>query len=287
MSAGPVARVAYVVLAHRGPAQVARLVRRLAVPGVAVYVHVDRNADDAVYEELRRDLGETARWTRRRSCTWGGFGIVAAALEGLRAAAADGPPGHVVLLSGQDYPLRPPQLIVDDLAAQPRSSFLDHFAVPTDNWAGGGMERMTGWHWHGRVLGRQTMFPHPRLPWLRTWHRRFPAGFAPYGGSMYWALSREALEYVLAFVSENRAFVRYFRHVNIPDESFFHTILLNSPLREHVVNDDLHYADWGDRASHPKTLGLDDLDAAFASGKPFARKFDDARVLDAIDGRIG
>lgn len=280
--------VAYLVLAHRAPSQVARLVQRLAGDDTATYLHIDKNAPDEVDAELRRDLSRDTGtvFVRRRSCTWGGFGIVAAALEGLRAVARDGLPDHVVLLSGQDYPLRPKDEIRRWLDERGGQSFVHHFSVPSPNWAGGGMERMTGWHWHGRLLGRHVMFPHPRLPHVRTWHRRFPPGYTPYGGSMYWGLSREAAEYVLDFVATQRGFVRYFRRVNIPDESFFHTILLNSPLAASVANDDLHYADWSQGESHPKTLEIPDLDDAFASGKLFARKFDDAAVLDEIDARI-
>jgi hypothetical protein len=88
------------------------------------------------------------------------------------------------------------------------------------------------------------------------------------------------------FVERNPRFMRFFRHAGIPDESFFQTILLNSPLAGSVVDDDLHYADWSEGRSHPRTLGLADLDRVLASGELFARKFDDQRVLDAIDERV-
>ena len=41
-----------------------------------------------------------------------------------------------------------------------------------------------------------------------------------------------------------------------------------------VVNDALRFMIWAPGADHPRTLGPDDLRAAQASGKPFARKFD-------------
>lgn len=282
------AELAYVVLAHRSPDQVVRLVRRLETPHASFFVHVDRSADDRVYEAVRSGLADlsSVSFVRRRSCTWGGFGIVRAILEALKAVRADGRRfDFVVLLSGQDYPIATTTAIHQRLGEHRGHSFVNNFTVPTPNWANGGLERLTGWHWHGRVLGRHVMFPDQRLL-AKTWQRRFPGGFQPYGGSMYWALSDAALDYLHDFLARNRRFVRFFKHVNIPDESFFQTILLNSPLAPTVIDDDLHYADWSELQSHPKTLGHRDVGAALGSGKLFARKFDNPKVLDAIDARV-
>lgn len=76
------------------------------------------------------------------------------------------------------------------------------------------------------------------------WHlhlplrRRFPLGLVAYGGSSYWWSTREAIQYVQRFVVEQPGAYRFFKHVDVPDEIFFHTILMNSPLRESVVNDE-------------------------------------------------
>ena len=87
---------------------------------------------------------------------------------------------------------------------------------------------------------------------------------------------------------DNVTFLRFFRHVDVPDECIFHTILVNSPLRESLVNDDLRYVDWT-RTPLPAILGVQDLDALARSSKLFARKFDqrvDAEILDLIDARL-
>jgi len=280
------ARIAYVILAHHRPDLVVRLVRRLATGDARFFVHVDRRAGGELPAVIRQRL-PMARLVRRRKCVWGGFGIVRAILEGLDAVHADGD-GYdfVAVLSGQDYPVQPVRAIHEYLGERRAQSFLNHFTVPTPRWVRGGLERFTGWHWHGHMLGRHVAFPDPHLLGGWTWHRRFPEGFKPYGGSMYWALSRDAFRYVQDFIARNPRFVRYFKHVNIPDESFFQTILMNSPLAPTIVDDDLHYTDWSAVKSHPKTLGSGDLDAVLGSGKLFARKFDDAGVLGEIDERV-
>jgi len=65
----------------------------------------------------------------------------------------------------------------------------------------------------------------------------------PYGGSTWWALSREACELVTAFVARERDFVRFFHHVICPDESFFQTIVGNSELRSQIRRN-VTYVDW-------------------------------------------
>ena len=66
------------------------------------------------------------------------------------------------------------------------------------------------------------------------------------------------------------------------------TALLNSPLRDQVANETLHYIEWPG-GSHPRTFTTADFDRIAASGKLFARKFDvarDAEILDRIDREL-
>ena len=116
----------------------------------------------------------------------------------------------------------------------------------------------------------------------------FPAGLQPHGGGAYWCLSRECVEYVARFVAERPDVVSFFRRVDIPDEIFFHTILMSSPLSDSIVNDNLRYIDWT-RGRRPAILETRDFEALRDSPKLFARKFDvlqDENVLDVIDREL-
>jgi hypothetical protein len=46
--------VAYVVIVHTAPHQVERLLRRLAGPEAAFFIHVDRKSPRSVHTELRQ-----------------------------------------------------------------------------------------------------------------------------------------------------------------------------------------------------------------------------------------
>ncbi len=275
-------RIAYVILAHQLPQQLVRLVRRLDTPNALFFVHVNRRSDDAVYEAARAGLAELDNvvFLRRHKLYWGGFGHVRATLEGLdelyrRSAQFD----YVALLTGQDYPIKPASAIERTLGDSGGRSFMAYDRLP-GGWEDG-MKRIT--HWHSRRIG---------VP--RGWHlelpirRRLPQRLVPYGGSSYWWLSREAVDYVRGFVAEHPRFVRFFEHVDVPDEIFFHTILMNSPLREAVVNDELRHVDWT-RDPLPAIFGVGDLETLRRSPKLVARKFDvtvDAEIMDLIDREL-
>jgi hypothetical protein len=280
--------VAYLIRAHQAPAQLERLVRRLNTHRSRFYVHINRRTDDAVYNEMVERLHHVERvnWLPRVSCYWGGFSLVQATLEGVRAVSEGHTmPDHVVLLSGQDYPLRPAAQIEAFLEEQKGKNFLSYWALPAEEWASerGGLDRVR-WMYLERVRVK------PNSPGDRPLRlpipRRFPPGFRPFGGMAFWALTGEAVAYVGRFVRENPAVTRFFRFVKMPDELFFQTVLMNSPLRDTVENENTHYLDWSTPGAHPATLGKADLPKLLASDKLFARKFDpavDAEILDLLD----
>lgn len=116
--------------------------------------------------------------------------------------------------------------------------------------------------------------------------RDFLPNIKPYGGSGYWNLSKEAIYYIFDFIDNNPDFVRFFRRSFASDELFFHTILLNSPLKDKIVSNSLRYMNWSGAGKHPAILGEEDLGALRSSSHLFARKFDttvDSHILDLID----
>jgi len=273
-------RIAYVISAYKNPTHLSRLVHRLHTGSETTFVvHVDRKTNTSVYEAMRDGLGNLGGITflPRHACHWGGFGHVQASLKGIREVQRGWDPDYVILLSGQDYPIKPNAYVRDFLERGDGRSFFLHFALPTDSWTGGGLIRFRRWHWRYRRL-------HIWLPLRRT----LPAGLRPWGGSAYWILSRSALRTIAEFVEANPSYVRFFRHVDIPDELFFQTILLNSPEAERCVDFRLHHTEWS-RSPAPAILTKEDYSQLVTSPCLFARKFDqtvDGEVLDLVDEKL-
>lgn len=273
-------RVAYLVLAHRNPEQLCRLVRRLG-PDAPVFVHVDARARDSFPTRI-----DGCELIPSHRCYWGRFGIVRATLSCIAALVRSGVSyDYAMLLSGQDYPIKPRDRLLAFLKGHPGAEFMEVFPLHLPN----------RWTTHAGSYQAMSRVAHYHL-WFRSHHRslriprRFPAGLTPHGGSQWWCLSRPCLEWVHRFSEERPDVAHYFEHVFIPDESYFHTVIAASPFAANVVKDDLKLAIW-DRPEppYPAVLGLRDARLLMSSRKPFARKFDasvDATVLDFIDRRI-
>jgi hypothetical protein len=275
-------RIDYLIRAHTAPEQLARLVGRLNEGDVRFYVHVNQLTDDETFAAMQAGLAgrENVVWVPRVKCYWGGFSLLRATLVGIESILASGDlPDHAVLLSGQDYPLRPPTEIERYFAARNGRNLLNHFRLPAPEWAGegGGLNRLRYPHFErARYKTRLLRLPAPR---------RLPEGLEPYGGMAFWALTGETLAWLMRFLGERPEVLRFFRRTKMPDELFFQTVLLSS-LAETVDNELLHYLDWSSGSAHPATLTVADLPKLRASGRLFARKFDasvDSEILDLLD----
>jgi hypothetical protein len=281
------ARIAYLVLAHENPKHLARLLDSLSSESSVIFVHIDRKSPADAFAGIR---GENVHFARRRFAVhWGDFSVVEATLELLRLGVAYEPPlERFVLVSGADYPLRPAAYIESFFDRHPDAEFIQAVPMPSEA--------------ESKPISRLTQYKMrpgaSRIAWLLR-ATMLRAGIAqrerdvrahlgertPYGGATWWALSREACEYVLAFVERERRFVRFFRNTHCPDESFFHTILGNSPYRPRLRRE-LTYADWSAGGPHPAPISDRHLelfqrdpaapdDAARGEELLFARKFSD------------
>jgi hypothetical protein len=279
--------LAYIISAYKLPEQLVRLVRRLDFEGATFFVHVDRKTHDSLYRRMVTPLrlSPNIHFLPRHRCDYGGFGHVRATLKGLtelvrRNRLFD----YAILLTGQDYPIKSVDEIDHFFRQSEGRSFLEFFPLPHAEWAHGGMDRVE--YRHFRFRGRYFRL---RRRTRTTFELRFPS-LRLFGGSAYWCRSRECCEYICRFLREQPTYGRFFKYVNVPDEIFFQTILLNSPLRDSLVNDDLRFLEWRnpETAGGPAVLGKQDFGQIIRSSKLFARKFDvtqDAEILDLLDAR--
>jgi hypothetical protein len=275
--------IAFLVLAHANPAQLVRLVRRLDPSRRPVWIHIDRRTDISTWSELPGLVSRGAMMVDRQPSPWGGFGIVDATLAGMSAALRCGAWSHLVLLSGQDYPIKPLSTIDDFFAAHCGASFMEHHPLPRSDWPGdGGLSRVADFHL--RVFDREVMIR--SIGGLR---RHVPGQRAPFQGGQFFTLSLDLTRLVVQTSETQPRYRRFFRRTAIPDESYFQTLVMNSPLARSVVNNDLRYEDWSENTSHPKVLTSTDVSALLRSSSLFAKKFDsaiDGQILNLIDHEV-
>lgn len=268
-------QVAYIILTHRRPDLLFRLIDLLGDAPVAV--HVDRKSPVKAEIEDRAPAYSKVTLLPSYIHHWGLFGHVAASIEGLRWFVRT-PADYAVLLTGQCYPIKPMPVIEAAIRDLDGRSMIETSAFPKAEWLqgdDGGYKRIDRFYfkWPGRTFPRA----------IQLWRRHLPGQLHAYGGSSYWCLSRAAVEYCLQYIDAHPRFVLHCKSVLIPDEMFFQTILSNSPLRDQLISKLIHYTDWSKGGANPALLGMAELPAVLASDKWFARKFEDMAVLDAID----
>ena len=228
-------RIAYLILAHRQPLQVARLVQADRRPGSGRrdLFHPRRQEDPRHHLPAN---SERSGWSSERllhtaACLpLGRIRAGAGRTGGHRGdVRAPVPAGYIVLLSGQDYPIKTNDHIHEFFERSAGCSYLDYDTVPSPVWTQAA-PRIDSWQgdlrggrccWGGRrsrldVDGRSWQLVLPAPP------PAIPAGLLrPFTGSVYWALTREATQLVDDVSTANRSLVRFFRFTCCPDELFF------------------------------------------------------------------
>ena len=275
MGGGP---LVVIVLSHRNPRQVARLVDRVAAGADTVaVVHHDPSGEPLAL----RPSSNVALVPDPRPCRWGRLSIVEAQWRSLRWVADTIPEfSWALLISGQDYPIRPIVEIEKELAASPYDAYLRHFAVTpdpaadTDPWQAVTRRRYLR---KRRLPGTHRSVPLP-LP------RRHPyrGGVELYVGDMWFNLSGPTVRGMLADPLADRL-LRYLRYAPIPDETFVCSLALNARPAPAVANDSRRFIRWSPGASHPDTITAAHIDELRDSAAFFARKVDAAAHRDVPD----
>jgi hypothetical protein len=300
-------RIAYIISAYKCPDLLIRLVQRLHTPTSIILIHVDKRTDHKQYQEMIAGVSHLSNvvFLKRHSCHWGDFGHVRATLKGLTYLFDENTSfDYVFLLTGQDYPIKSNNYIEYFLNTENGKEFIAYYPFPNKAWGeNGGMRRIEQWHfrfledWPVRFLRAFVHLPSRRefkskvksVIYLSVNNmfakRTLPGNLKPFGGPGYWCLTRACAEFIHDYVEKNPRFVKFFRYVDIPDEIFFHTIIMNSSFASNVANDDLRCIDISEGRG-PRIWRKGDLQILAQSKGLIARKFDtgvDSEVLDLID----
>jgi len=292
-------KIAYLIIAHNTPQHTRRLVKSLSSESSWIYIHLDKKSSD---KSLSETGGENVCFIQSRiPVYWGDYSFIEATLILLRTALSSSIRfDRFVLLSGADYPLRSASEIERFFANHSDVEFISSVPLPSEG-AGKPLSRLNayiprpGSLTSGLInkLMQMGVFPYERD------HRKYLQELQPYGGSAWWALSREACLYILDFVEKRKRVVKFFKNMLCSDESLVHTILGNSPFRSKIVRS-LTYVDWSEGGNNPAYISEKHLDffrmhssfipdEVFGGGTMlFARKFSDDSVelVAKLDAQI-
>jgi hypothetical protein len=276
--------IAFAILAHRQPEQIAELAQVLACRGDSVVIHYDANSPESEYRLLRTSLAGAGSVTfaDRVRCGWGEFSLVQATmncLEDLRRTgrAVD----YVFLLSGADIPIKPLAALKGYLSENAGGEFIESFPIRERRWLlGGNQEERFLYRFPFNKRRFRRLFRAFLLVqrWLRL-TKAVPPGLKLCLGSQFWCLTWESCEAILRLCEERPEVVRFFRTAWIPDESFFQTLIRNVAPAERIRGRSLTHYHF-DEHGRPRAYADGDQAALETSDAFFARKAaGDAREL--------
>lgn len=300
--------VAYLIQSHKNVGQVSRLVWALSEldPGCRIYISHDHRDGHGI-EELAAGRVRVTRDDGGR----GGFHPIARWLKQVEMVRQDGAAEYVVLISGQDYPIRPMSSMLNDLR-QAGDGFLECFPALVqegNHWPV--REGRSRYLYRWRELRpisdriRDLLGPLHALNFVQPWVRvnvayggvqvglrrgTLPDGMQCFGGSMFPSLSWRAAEHVVHTVQTRPDIMRWAHESLVIDESFFQSVLMTHPALEFTLSAHRFFKFDRSRFGHPAILTEQDFPELATSEAYFARKFDvtvDERVLDVIDESLG
>ncbi|KAL2918116.1 Xylosyltransferase 2 [Polyrhizophydium stewartii] len=274
--------IAYLLMVHEeaGFKQLSKLIDTLDDGDAIILIHVDNRKRSAGLQDLldklirqrERRLGRPTNvfLANYRFCNiWGHSSLVLTQLSGFWELLDMADWDYVINLSNYDFPLKRNREI-HAILSRPHNknrNFIEYWPDTQDL-----AERF--YRAHIGVADFSSLF-HPNVLGVTSWP--FPRWRA-YKHHQWMIVTPDFVRHL----RENRDalnFLAFAEHTYIPDESYFATVLVNSPkFRDTVVNDNKRYLRFaGSDAAHPSWLGYLDR-FLFPSGEPepsfyFIRKF--------------
>ena len=282
-------RIAHIITAHKNPAQLEKLIRAMYHPGFDFYIHLDKKISSASFEYLR-EIDGVCFVKDRTVCNWGGFSLVEAIMKSIEQIKQTGISYDFVnLISAQDYPLKPAAEIYDFFNEKKGCSFLSFDDSRDSLWWQSAEKRYAVFHFTD--MNFRGKYIVQAIANTLMSKRKFPAAMELYGGnkSCWWTISMEAAVYLASYLRENPKMMNFLRLTWGCDEFIVATILMNSPFKDKIVNENYRYIDWSAGLAHPKILLTEDHKGIINSGMLFGRKFDmeiDSNIIDQLDAHI-
>ncbi len=306
-------QINYIILAHDNPRQLFRLVQRLSGDQVRFYIHIDLKSDMDVFKSISQVSQQVTFIDRRENCIWGDISVVRATLNCLEQVISDRRTGYVVLMSGQDYPIKSNEYIAGFFRKHYGTDYISMFSLPSANWKQerDGMNRVEYYKLNlsdqkfdvrmvppltdSRIFKQFAMARTERE--LAALNENLETLMKPrkkpsyirkfYGGSQWWALPIETIRFIRTFLDTHPDYLDFHTYTFVPDELFFHTIIGNSPELLTQTQDSVTYVDWVSNGPfRPATFDVSYYTELMGRKELFARKFDanvDSLILDRLE----
>ena len=291
--------IAFLILCHNDPNHIARLANKLVNNrNNDVYIHVDNKCNIKEFKEKIKS--ENVYFIDDRvDVYWGGYSSVEATMKLIECSFNKKSYDRYVLLQGLDYPLWSMERIEKFFDENKQVEFIRGCNVSRskDKYF---YEKVKCYWFYDRInIFKKVINKLNRIfsikirnGYIDLNNRRYDI----YWGSAQWALTGNAIKYILDFYKSKHKFNNYFKHVFPADETYFNTIIFNSHFRTKTINKgeerekrglvnwrNLHYFEYGECI---RVFNDNDLEEVLKLEEMFIRKVtsnESSILLDSID----
>lgn len=279
-------KVAHIIMAHKEPLQLERLIYRLQYPHFDLFVHLDKkvNLNSFIY---LKDIANVHFIQNRTLCNWGGFSFVKAITNSVKEVLNRPIKyAYINLLSAQDYPIKNNDFIYNHYLQHEGTSFVSFDESNNTEWWQKAKSRYEKFHFTD--VQARGKYAFQRLFNQLMPKRKFPLPLTLYGAaiSSWWTVTSDCAEYIVDYLDSHPDLTKFMKYTWGADEFLYSTIIMNSKFKNTVVNDNFRFIEWESDSAHPKILKSWDYDRLVRAPHLFARKFDvnvDSAILNKLD----
>lgn len=275
-------QIAYLITAYIDPSHLKRLINSLDYnkneDNTEFFIHIDKKNNIFDFSSIINKPNVHFIKTRYK-ISWGDFSqvqsIVALIKESLKKQYKF---DRFVCISGTDYPLYSNKRIFEEFKFNRYKEYLIGYNITKGNSNKQKEKLKKIWFMKFNFTRRLSRI----LPMRKRNYTVINNKIVDvYFGSDYWALSREAMIYVLQTYQENKILVNYLRYCYVPSEMFIQTIIFNSKYKKNTISvqdkdynglstlTPLHYIEYNEKI---EVFQETDFELLINSDKMFFRK---------------
>lgn len=283
-------KIAYLILGHKFPYQVSNLINRLESDDVSFFIHIDKKSIPKVFE-FKDDILENLNnkdnvfFTKNNiDVRWGGFSFSEAIFALMEEAYNKSYFDYFSLLSVQDYPIKSNKHIYNYLSANMGKSLIEHDHYDDINKKLNRLNRRYFYDYYVKDYNKSQLYNLPFRMLTKILPKR-KVNFKPYFGRVWWFLHKDAVKFILEEYKRSNSIINFLKKSLLPEEILFPTLLINSKLKDSLINMRTTEADYS--SAHPKIISENDIPSLIKSDAFFARKFEyDLNLFKKIDEAI-
>lgn len=292
-------RIAFIMLCHKNPAQINKLVDKLSEFSDAdVYIHVDMNHSEIRDQIKKQKNVKLVSEDHSYRIQWGSVDIVKATLELIRAVKDSGKQyDYIWLVSGQDYPICPVAEIEKRLVEGAGLNYIE--CITSDNKQYNRYKKLYEVAYPSWINGNNMVIKSVKRIYMiltggyrhtfSLFIRQKPFDFDFSFGSQWWTITAEAAFEILEYSDRYPEVLKYFKKSIIPDECFFQTLFMRGSYRDKRTMN-LTFINWGKNRRSPEVLTIEDTEIIKDACNTFcfARKFEvgqSAELIRHLEGK--